>query len=79
MIFPIYGSALFVVGLVWIYQFIQLMLLSEGDFPARHDKIVWATAFIVIFPFAPFAFIFWKRAYLSMREKLMREGRPANL
>lgn len=57
-----------VIALVWIYQFIQLMLLSDADFPGKHDKILWAAAFVLVFPIAPFAFLWWKAAYRSMLE-----------
>jgi hypothetical protein len=68
------GAGLFLIAIVWIYQFIQLMLLSERDFPGGRDKVLWAAAFIVMFPLAPFAFIFWKTAYRAMREKLALES-----
>ena len=55
-----------VVALVWIYQFIQLMLLSDADFPGKHDKVLWVVAFVLAFPVAPFAFLWWKAAYRSM-------------
>jgi hypothetical protein len=54
------------IALVWIYQFIQLMLLSDVDFPGRHDKILWVAAFVLAPPVAPFAFLWWKAAYRSM-------------
>jgi hypothetical protein len=60
-----------VIALVWVYQFIQLMLLSDSDFPGRHDKILWVVAFVVAFPIAPFAFLWWKAAYRNM----LRGGR----
>lgn len=56
------------IALVWIYQFIQLMLLSDADFPGKYDKILWAAAFVLVFPIAPFAFLWWKAAYRSMLE-----------
>jgi len=61
-----------VIALVWIYQFIQLMLLSDADFPGKYDKLLWAAAFILLFPITPFAFLWWKAAYRSM----FRDGRP---
>ena len=50
----------------WVYQFVQLMLLSEADFPGKYDKCLWAAAFIITFLLAPFAFFGWKYAYRSM-------------
>ncbi|MDY0166006.1 MAG: hypothetical protein RBS80_05640 [Thermoguttaceae bacterium] len=52
---------------VWIYQFVQLMLLSEDDFPGRYDKCLWTAVFILAFFPAPIAFMCWKNAYLEMR------------
>ena len=57
-----------VIAVFWLCQFVSLMLLSESDFPGRHDKILWAAAFMLVFPVAPFAFIGWKTAYRSMRQ-----------
>jgi len=66
-----------VIALVWIYQFIQLMLLSDADFPGKHDKILWTAAFVLVFPIAPFAFLWWKAAYRSMLENdRPRDNRP---
>ena len=45
-----------VFGWFWLTQFIQLMLMSELDFPGRHDKILWTFAFLIVVPLAPFAF-----------------------
>ena len=56
-----------VFAVVWCYQFIQLMLLEDSDFPGRFDKILWVAAFIGVFVVAPFAFVYWKQAYLAMR------------
>jgi hypothetical protein len=50
----------------WIYQFVQLMLLSDADFPGRYDKCLWTAAFIAFFVVAPFAFFGWKFAYRAM-------------
>ena len=40
----------FCLCIYWWYQFIQLMLLSESDFPGEHDKILWVVAFVFLFP-----------------------------
>jgi ABC-type bacteriocin/lantibiotic exporter with double-glycine peptidase domain len=57
------------VAVFWVYQFIQLMLLSDTDFPGKYDKILWVVAFIFAFCVAPFAFLSWKTAYRMMRRK----------
>jgi hypothetical protein len=49
----------------WVYQFVQLMLLSEADFPGKYDKCLWAAAFILVFWLAPFAFLAWQSAYAA--------------
>ncbi len=66
-----------IIALVWMYQFIQLMLLSDADFPGKHDKILWAAAFVLLFPITPLAFLWWKAAYRSMlRDDRPRDDRP---
>ena len=50
----------------WVYQFVQLMLLSEADFPGKYDKVLWTAAFILALAVAPFAFLGWKYAYRAM-------------
>jgi hypothetical protein len=56
------------IAIIWCYQFIELMLLSETDFPGKHDKILWALAFLALPPLTPFAFRFWMRVYLVVRD-----------
>lgn len=51
--------ALLVIGF-WIYQFIGLMTLDDKSFPGRYDKVIWAAVFILLFPLAPIAFLYWK-------------------
>ena len=65
------------VGLVlfWCRQFVELMLLSDSDFPGRHDKILWVAAFFLAFFLAPFVFTFWKQAYIAMRAEERNEER----
>ncbi|MDA1141654.1 MAG: hypothetical protein O3B01_24085 [Planctomycetota bacterium] len=60
---------LFLLAFFWILQFVQLMLLSNEDFVGRHDKILWVVIFICVFPLAPFAFVMYKIARLSMNER----------
>jgi len=70
-------AVLIVVSLVlivfWVYQFVLLMLLSDDDFPGRYDKILWVAVFVLLSVIAPFAFLWWKRACLTMRA----EDRPS--
>ncbi len=72
------ASALLVVCFLvfWCYQFIELMLLSESDFPGKYDKILWAAVFFLLFFIAPIVFVGWKNAYLAMRaaESRMASG-----
>jgi hypothetical protein len=60
----------------WVYQFVQLMLLSEADFPGKYDKCLWAAAFIIAFVAAPFAFLGWKAAYSEKLDWLRRMKKP---
>jgi hypothetical protein len=55
-----------ILGVFWVYQFVQLMLLSEADFPGKYDKCLWTAAFVLAFVAAPFAFLGWKHAYRAM-------------
>jgi hypothetical protein len=57
------------VALFWVYQFVQLMLLADSDFPGRYDKILWGAAFVFAFPVTPFAFLWWKTAFRAMRQE----------
>ena len=50
----------------WVYQFVQLMLFSDADFPGKYDKCLWTAAFILAFLLAPFGFFGWKYAYRAM-------------
>jgi hypothetical protein len=51
------------IGWLWLTQFIQLMLMSEHDFPGRNDRFIWSMVFIFLCPLAPFAFWGWKSAF----------------
>ena len=72
LLFFVVGSAIPVVVILivvfWICQFVSLMLLSDADFPGKHDKILWTAAFLLLFVVAAFAFYYWKMAYRSMRQ-----------
>jgi hypothetical protein len=71
------GVAIGVIALllliVWWWQFIQLMMFSDSDFPGRYDKPLWAVLFIVACVIAPFLFMHWKSAYLTMRADTRNE------
>ncbi len=56
-------------GLFWFLQFVQLMLLSDGDFPGRYDKPLWVGIFLLAWPVAPFAFLAWKSGYLAVLDR----------
>jgi hypothetical protein len=62
-----------VVVLLWGFQFVQLMLLEDADFPGRHDKILWVVTFLVLFFIAPFLFMAWKSALKHIRQSQRRE------
>jgi len=64
-----YGGVGVLIAIIWIYQFVQLMLLSDPDFPGKYDKILWVVAFCVAIPVAPFAFLWWKSTYRSMLQE----------
>jgi len=60
-------TALFIlflaIGLVlilfWIFQFANLMRLEDDQFPGQYVRFAWIAAFLVLWPFAPFAFLLW--------------------
>ena len=54
---------------LWAYQFAQLMLLRDNDFPGRFDKSLWVAAFVLLAPVTVFAFIIWKRAAIAIGAK----------
>ena len=54
--------------LLWAFQFVQLMLLEDTDFPGRYDKILWVVVFIVLFFLAPLLFMAWKSGYKHYRQ-----------
>jgi hypothetical protein len=73
-------SAILIFGvccIFWICQFVQLMLLSEADFPGKYDKCLWTAAFILTFILAPLAFVVWKHAYRGMLAAQRHRDREA--
>ena len=52
----------------WISELVQLMIFSDKDFPGRIDKPLWIVIYIFFAPLAPFIFMWWKKAYLHVRD-----------
>ncbi|HMQ23059.1 MAG TPA: hypothetical protein PKE00_11255 [Planctomycetota bacterium] len=48
-----------VVMILWIFQFAKLMALPDDAFPGAYVRFGWVAAFVVLFFFAPFAFLVW--------------------
>jgi hypothetical protein len=61
-----------VLAIIWGYQFVQLMLMADEDFPGRFDKLAWSTLFVLAMPLAPFAFLVWRGAY---KENIRRRSK----
>ena len=59
----------------WVLQFVQLMTLSDYDFPGRHDKALWVAAFLLASVLAAAAFWFWKQVMQSVRDQQQRGDR----
>jgi hypothetical protein len=64
----IVAIAALVLAIFWMFQFVQLMLLEDGYFAGRYDKILWVITFLVMPLLAPFAFLMWKGAKSSNRQ-----------
>lgn len=64
--------------LFWGFEFTQLMMLSESDFPGQFDKILWVATFLLVFPFAPFVFMYWKRGYVTLKIEERNGGIPSS-
>jgi hypothetical protein len=60
-------------AVLWVFCFAQLMTLGDDLFPGRLDKVLWVAAFVLVFPLAPFAFMWWKRMMLGMRAEEMKQ------
>jgi hypothetical protein len=50
----------------WCYQFVLLMMMEDGLFPGSRDKLIWGGCFMLLWPAAPFAFLFWRKAMLAV-------------
>lgn len=55
--------------LFWGYQFVQLMLMPDDDFPGRFDKVTWGVVFVLAIPLAPFVFLFWRGALKEIKRR----------
>jgi len=69
--------AAFGVGLFWVFQFAQLMMLEDSLFRGRFDKVIWGGAFIFTAPLAPFAFLAWKAARAAERSSQSDKQSPS--
>ena len=47
-------------AILWVYEFVQLMALGDGDFPGRYDKVLWVVAFLVGNVLGAIAFHYWR-------------------
>jgi len=62
----------------WIWQFLDLMMMPDDDFPGRFDKVLWVVVFVTLFVLvAPFAFGLWKEKNRARLRKL-RPQTPAD-
>ncbi len=52
-------------AVLWILQFVFLMSLQDAILPGRHDKILWAAAFLLCPLLTPFAFLLWRKVKLG--------------
>jgi hypothetical protein len=48
-------------AILWVYELVQLMALGDGDFPGRHDKVLWVAAFLVGNVLGAVAFHYWRQ------------------
>jgi hypothetical protein len=69
MDYTLYLVIVLILVIVWVIQFSQLMTLGDEVFPGRYDKALWVAAFLLIFPLAPFAFLWWKQIMVAMRKE----------
>jgi hypothetical protein len=68
----LYALIVLVLLVLWVWQFVQLMLLEDDLFPGRNDKALWVAAFVVVLPLTPVAFMLWKRARLEAAREQVR-------
>jgi hypothetical protein len=60
-------------AILWVYEFVQLMALGDGDFPGRYDKVLWVVAFLVGNVLGAIAFHYWR----LLPERFRRANPPA--
>ncbi len=70
----IFWAVFLLAAAFWIFQFAELMTLSDYDFPGRHDKALWVAAFLLANILAAVAFWFWKQLIQSVRQQQQRHG-----
>ncbi len=63
MEYILYGFAVLFL-FIWVSQYIQLMLLTDDDFPYNYDKALWFEAIILLNLIVCGLFNWWKHAYL---------------
>jgi len=51
------------IAIFWVFEFVEFMRMKEEAFPNAHDRYIWAAAFLLAFPAAPFAFFIWQMMY----------------
>ncbi|MEO7719122.1 MAG: hypothetical protein ABIY70_23235 [Capsulimonas sp.] len=69
----------FVLAVVWVVQFAQLMMFEDDSFRGHWDKLIWVAVFILVFPVAPFAFLIWKKAYQEHLDAAKYESERNNI
>jgi hypothetical protein len=57
----------------WVIQFTELMGMSDGEFPGKHDKILWFVAFLSLNFVGAAVFVAWKQVRIMARARA-REG-----
>lgn len=65
----------FVLIVLWVVYFAQMMSLADAEYPGKHDKILWFVVFLLFFFLAPFAFWIWKNFYLFDQRGIQRNFR----
>ncbi len=67
-----FGFVVVVFSCFWAFQFMQLMSLSDEDFPGRHDKILWVIGMVFGNFAGALAFFLWKKLMVQV-QSLQRE------
>ncbi len=56
-----------VLAIIWIAEFVRLMSAADEAFPGQYVRLAWVAAFLVCWPLAPFAFLYWRRGQARTR------------